>query len=141
MPSWAVVTVTSEPLLQYDLKKTGKKPAMTTVANALFPASYSAHDHTDFFCEVIKSQKIYNISLKLYLLSMHPASPDMGMRLPASTPIREEKTIFTVTSMVLSFSRSRKSFSGRCSKDCPLKFFGQQSRHCVSSLVMRSGRP
>ena len=43
-PSWAVLVTASAPALQYCLKKTGKKPAMTVVANTEFAQSYSAHE-------------------------------------------------------------------------------------------------
>ena len=33
------------PVAQYDLKNTGKNPAMTVVANAEFAQSYKAQDH------------------------------------------------------------------------------------------------
>ena len=38
-PSCAVLTTASDPALQYSLKKTGKKPAMTVVANTEFAQS------------------------------------------------------------------------------------------------------
>ena len=38
-PSWAVLVTASAPALQYCLKKTGKKPAMTVVANTEFAQS------------------------------------------------------------------------------------------------------
>lgn len=39
MPSHNVLSVAGVPALQYDLKKTGKKPAITVVANAEFAQS------------------------------------------------------------------------------------------------------
>ena len=45
-PSRKVLTATSAPALQYCLKNTGKKPAMTVVANAELAQSYSAQDST-----------------------------------------------------------------------------------------------
>ena len=42
MPSCAVLTEASAPALQNCLKKTGKKPAMTVVANAELAQSQSA---------------------------------------------------------------------------------------------------
>ena len=38
-PSRAVLTTASEPAFQYSLKKTGKNPAMTVVANTEFAQS------------------------------------------------------------------------------------------------------
>ncbi len=48
-PSWAVLTLTSVPMLQYVLKKRGKNPAMTVVAKAELAQSYMAQPHTAFF--------------------------------------------------------------------------------------------
>jgi len=48
IPSLAVLTVASDPELQYSLKNTGKKPAMTVVANAEFAQSYNAQLKTAF---------------------------------------------------------------------------------------------
>ena len=45
-PSRAVLTTGSTPAFQYCLKNTGKKPAMTVVANTEFAQSYSAHEST-----------------------------------------------------------------------------------------------
>src|SRR5262249_4120704 len=42
IPRRNVLTVASEPALQYCLKKIGKKPAMTVVANEEFAQSYRA---------------------------------------------------------------------------------------------------
>src|SRR3954468_24718363 len=46
MPSRNVLTVGSVPALQYCLKKTGKKPAMTVVANDELAQSYMAQAKT-----------------------------------------------------------------------------------------------
>jgi hypothetical protein len=46
MPRRNVLTVAAVPSLQYCLKKTGKKPAMTVVANDEFAQSYNAHETT-----------------------------------------------------------------------------------------------
>ena len=48
-PSWAVLTLTSVPRLQYFLKKRGKKPAMTVVAKAELAQSYMAQPQIAFF--------------------------------------------------------------------------------------------
>ena len=45
-PSWAVLRFTSAPWLQYCLKKTGKKPAITVVAKVELAQSYKAQPQT-----------------------------------------------------------------------------------------------
>ena len=49
IPSRAVLKLTSVPILQNCLKKTGKKPAITVVAKLEFAQSYMAQPQTDFF--------------------------------------------------------------------------------------------
>ena len=44
-PSQNVLSILSSPAAQYCLKNTGKNPAMTVVANAELPQSYSAQPH------------------------------------------------------------------------------------------------
>ena len=68
-PSWAVLVTASAPALQYCLKKTGKNPAMTVVANTEFAQSYSAQE---------KIGRLANIS-RTRCMRMPPdlrASPD-----------------------------------------------------------------
>ena len=48
-PSWAVLRFTSVPWLQYCLKKSGKKPAITVVAKAELAQSYKAQPQTAFW--------------------------------------------------------------------------------------------
>ena len=53
-PSWAVLVTASAPALQYCLKKTGKNPAMTVVANTEFAQSYIAHER---ICRFVNSSR------------------------------------------------------------------------------------
>ena len=47
-PRSAVLVLTSVPMLQYFLKNSGKKPAITVVANVELAQSYMAQPHTAF---------------------------------------------------------------------------------------------
>jgi hypothetical protein len=58
-----------EPTAQYAVKKTGKNPAITVVANALFAQSYQAHAKIDRRVSCIMYLVAFTISLPMDLVS------------------------------------------------------------------------